>query len=493
MSAANVHCIYIHTKEFMHSLKQLYFTLSMVIARLLLLPSRDIVQGGWVSEPGEIVLILGGRGRHQRRSHRVSQAGAPPWDSGEDDGLIAAATSAMLQIIDVYAFRRPVDARIPSDTPAVVAEVPVYSSSLRTSIPRRDTLARGVILSRASVLAEALCVWEHFALPVEDLEAALRPRLDDTDDIRVLAAVFFPRLSPDSGSGSAIERDFMESPGFLAECTHSPPVGPSSAQMEVVNELNLKPRFLLSLTRACGSLSALSAASAPAGPMNGSDASATGSTSSQPDGVVPTDMGYHHASCTGPDDLARPSSQLPLSLLLEHRVESGKLPQVVRLGPHRSIAGLSSEPMPVSEEGMVGARKAGWPLRAMDHAGRWPRASHAPSGSTVESDEVVYFSCGHVYGRKHLLENVVPACVSRVRHSTSSLRQTQQILAMEYERWTSGAACPECATKELARLVADLRPTAGASAVGVGESKARSISAPSPQRFQAHRLTSSIR
>lgn len=483
--AASVHeriivCMYIYTKEFMDSLKQFYFTLFLAIARLLLLPSRNIVQGGWVSAPGEILLILRGRGRHQRRSHRVSQAEATPWDSSENDELVAAVTSAMLQIIDVHVFPRPVDARIPSDTPAVVAGAPAYSSSLRMSIPPRNTLAHDVVLSRASILAEALCVWEHFALPVESLEAALRPRLDDTDDVRVMAAVFFPRLSPDSVSGGVIERDFVESPGFLEGCTHSPPAGPSSAQMGVVDDLNLKPRFLLSLTRACGSLSALSTASAPAGPMNDNDASVTKS--------VPTDMGYRPA-----DDSARPSSQLPLSLLLEHRGESGKLSQMVRLGPHRSISGLSSEPMPVSEEGMVGARQAGWPLRTMDHAGRWPRAAQAQSGSTEGSDEVVYFSCGHEYDRKYLLESVIPACVSRLRHSTSSLRQTQQILAMEYERWTSGAACPECATKELARLVVDLRPTAGASGVGVGESEARSISASSPQRFQANRLASSIR
>lgn len=433
-----------------------------------------------MSAPGEILLILGGGGRHQRRSHCVSQAEAIPWDSGEKDDLVAAVTSTILQIIDVYVFRRPVDARIPSDTPAVIAEAPAYFSSLRSSIPPRNKLAHDVVLSRASILAEALCVWEHFALPVEALEAALRPRLDNTDDIRVMAAVFFPRLSPDSVSGGVIERGFIESTGFPEGCSHSPPAGPSSAQMEVINDLNLKPRFLLSLTRACGSLSALSTASAPTGPMNESDTSVTRS--------MPTDMGYRTA-----DDSARPSPQLPLSLLLEHRGESRKLSQLVRLGPHRSISGLSSEPMSMSEEGLVGARQEGWPLRTMDHPGRWPRSAQAKPGSTVESDEVVYFSCDHVYNRKYLLESVIPACVSRLRHSTSSLRKTQQILAMEYERWTSGVACPECATKELARLVVDLRPTAGASGVGVGDSEARSISAPSPQRFHANRLASSIR
>ena len=446
---------------------------------------------GRASAPGETTLILSGKGPRCQRLNR---------DSGKNRELIDAATTAVLQIFDTFVFRRSVSGGHHRTSLAAIAEAPTPHSSPPTLSRRQNTPARDVILSRASVLAESLCVWRHFDLPVEALEAALRPRLNDRDDVRVLTAVFFPQLSPDgvsveTGSYSTEIPSFPvgSSPRAAASPPRtghirSSPMGPTPSQIAAVNELSLRPRFLLSLTRASGSMSTLSAAAARVERTDSFYGAPTSSNNPWQRGAVATTDSAHSPPFTSLDVSARPSTLSPLALLLEHRA-GGRTCSSVRLGTHPSITAAlegRDEPMPMVG-GVLAARRAGWPPRAIGHAGPGPGAAQA-STSPVENVEMVYFSCGHGYARDHLLKNVVPASIARVRHSTSSLRQTQQVLAMEYEEGTSEAACPECAAQELERLVADLRPATGASGGRVGEFGARAIPAPPPLPPSSHRV-----
>lgn len=340
----------------------------------------------------------------------------------------------------------------------------VPSAAAAAALPAPAT----VILARASVLAEALCAWRHFELPLPPLEAALRPRLGDRDGVRVLAAVFFPQLSRDhtqpglvSGfprgggpRGRGGSRDGWRGQSSLAATgplraaaaatavTLSPP-GPTVAQMDKVRELGLAPQFLLALMRSAGKMPPASAGGCPA---------------AQQTGTPPTIAG----PATGPS---------PLTLMLDHRAGNG--------GASSSWLAAAAPGRERSTSAAAGRRRRRGDR--VDAASAWLRgptnsgaaqgdappssSSAAADGDCLEDPTIWVFSCGHEFSLGHLLRSVVPASVSSVRQATASLQRTQQVVALEYERGRggAGAACPECAAKELVRLAAAAAATAGAS------------------------------
>lgn len=100
------------------------------------------------------------------------------------------------------------------------------------------------------------------------------------------------------------------------------------------------------------------------------------------------------------------------------------------------------------------------------------------------------FSCGHSFTRQHLLDAVVPASVSSVRQATASLERTQQVLALEYDgqgRGTAsaGAACPECAARELIRLAAVAGASMRSRGVATGGAAVPIPPPPPPSSVQA--------
>lgn len=451
----------------------------------------------------------------------------------EEEEAKRVASAALLRIMDAYAFHRatvsvvggsaPASADLRS-TPAEPAADAVSGAAAAFLLPAATSDSS--ILARASVLAEALCMWGHFGLPLESLEAALRPRLGGGDDTRVLTAVFFPQLSPDiRQNGGAIRTDPAvagDSSGgwrqrqVLSVGPAGQPVaslGPTSSQAVAASGLGLSPVFLFSLTRASGKLAAAAAAAAMATSSAGVGGSGRGSP-----GVVSTAMTRQRSPFSVPGSLsgrsdgrmAALSTPSPLALLLQHRTGGGGagggvLASPIRLAPPTSsivggreggnggtmtMRGRSAWPEDAKEEKKRSTSRAGATIAAA------AAATHSSSSRCADVSEVVWFSCGHHFSREHLVRTVAPSCISSERHSTSSLQRTQQALALEYSRRNAGAACPECATKELGRLVAGLRPSAGAPGVG-GGAVAPGVPVPPPlptplvppPRFQTHDRT----
>lgn len=394
-----------------------------------------------------------------------------------------AASAALLRIIGTYAFQVDGSSGRNDESGGKITSFPSMVAPFY------------VILARASILAEALCVWKSFELALPSLETFLRPRLDVRDDTRVLTAVFFPQLSPDMArSSNASSRPPLEvgagdlkegrkrnaggGIGFTATL-----LGPNPLQVDSASGLGLSPRFFLALTRAGRTLSALFVAPSPTSRPSSEDV--TGNN---------TNCSSRRSNQGGGLGFGSPLA----SLLLEHRAGGG---EVLAGSPVHDLSnggtrdGSTRGGMSTSREGSSGTPGGGtWPPpdSRSGFATTWAGANASerclPAADVdANGDEaVVWFSCGHRYSRGHLLRTVVPSCVSSLRQSTSSLQCIQQVLTLEYEKRIAGAACPECAVKELGRLVAGLRPAAaaatGSAVVGGG------IPSPPPpaSRLQSH-------
>ncbi|CAN0190786.1 unnamed protein product, partial [Ectocarpus sp. 8 AP-2014] len=295
---------------------------------------------------GEAALILGGKGFpfpgvEQSPPGPTTTIGGTPAAAAADDEATAetkrVASEAALRVVDEHVF--PTRLRRGDDDPGDGAidnddgddgggggSSDGGNGGGQTGVPSAAAAAAAlpacaaVILARASVLAEALCAWRHFELPLPPLEAALRPRLGDRDGVRVLAAVFFPQLSRDhtrpglvSGFprgggpwGRGGSRDERRGQSSLAATgplraaaaatvvTLSPP-GPTIAQMDKARELGLAPQFLLALMRSAGKTPAASAGGGPAAQQTGTPPNVAG-------------------PATGPS---------PLTLMLDHRAGNG--------------------------------------------------------------------------------------------------------------------------------------------------------------------------
>lgn len=359
------------------------------------------------------------------------------------------------------------------------------------------------IRARASILAEALCVWGQAGLPRTPLEAALRPRLDDRDDARVLAAVFFPQLSCDRTRATAPGGN-QEETAVAAEGVRTGyarwgkaiaagvSAGPTASQIEAARKLGLSPRFTLALLRVAEKPHPLPCSTTPL-----RNADSLGDTSrgdhNQPEPALSSATTSHPTSSSG---MSLPSVFFParnthmgastpapsaLALLLEDRAGGGR--ERGRVGVAMSGSGGASTGAESSVLHPPGARgqPATWPgAVAGGHAsGAAAVTAAAAAAAADENADGVWFSCGHRFSRDHLLRTVVPTCLSAVSQATSSLQRTRQILTLEYEGQSAGAACPECAANELGRLVAGLRPAAASSRV-VGGRGTKGGSAPPP-------------
>lgn len=339
------------------------------------------------------------------------------------------------------------------DTVEAVASSPAVApppaSSSRPPTTATPTSA-AVILERASILAEALCVWKYFGLPLAALEASLRPQLDGGDGVRVLTALFFPQLSRDCTRNGAPSTDPLgqeaqrRARGGGREGQTVKPGGS-------FHDLGLSPQFYLALTMAAGKPAVLDSA-----------------TSS-----------YDRRSAAG---LATSSGPSPLTLLLEHQAGSGGGSELgsawVRLGATPGSASAVGRRRGRVEVG------SDWPPAPSISGARTSYSRDAAAATAAErlTDTAAwFFSCGHRFPRRRLLESVVPASASSVRQATASLERTQQVLALEYDdegrsSAAAGAACPECAAKELVRLAA----VAGSSLQARGMSATGGNSSPPP-------------
>ncbi|CAM9300751.1 unnamed protein product [Ectocarpus sp. 13 AM-2016] len=446
--------------------------------------------------PGEAALILGGKGRPfsgVELSHpgpRKTTGGMPVAAATDDEATAETkrvASEAVLRVVNEHVFPKCLRTGDDDKGDGAIDNAggggggggsDGGNEGGQTGVPSAAEAAAAaavalpapaaVILVRASVLAEALCAWRHFELPLPLLEAALRPRLGDRDGVRVLAAVFFPQLSRDhtqpallsgvpTGGGPRSRggsRDGWRGQSSLAATgplraaaaatavTLSSP-GPTMAQMDKARELGLAPQFLLALMRSAGKTPPASAGGRPAAPQTGAPPNVAG-------------------PATGPS---------PLTLMLDHRAGNG--------GGSSSWLATAAPGRQRSTSAAAGrTRRRG---DRADAASAWPRgptnsgaaqgdarpssSSAAADGDCIQDPTIWVFSCGHEFSLGHLLRSVVPASVSSVRQATASLQRTQQVVALEYERGRggAGAACPECAARELVRLAAAAATTAGAS------------------------------
>lgn len=385
------------------------------------------------------------------------------------------ASEAVLRVVDRHALpprRRVEDSADGGDTvkaaassPATAAILPAsssFSSRLPTAAP-----TSAVVLERASVLAEALCVWKYFGLPLAALEASLRPRLEDGDGVRVLTAVFFPRLSRDSARNGALSRDPLGQEGQRGARGSGGGGGRGTQTAEhgaFLRDLGLSPRFFLALTRAAGKPAVL------------------GSVTSS----------SHHKlndrrSAVGP---ATPLGPSTLTLLLEHLAGDGGGSELdsswVRLG----AAAPGSSSTPVGRRwGRVEVGSAWRPVPGNSGAqGYAPSSDRAAAVAAADNADaaVWFFSCGHRFSRQDLLDSVVPASASSVMQATASLERTQQVLALEYEGRNSAAAeaaCPECAAKELVRLAAVAGSSMRARGTPTTGGSSSPLPPPPPQRL----------
>ncbi|CAM9620854.1 unnamed protein product [Ectocarpus sp. 4 AP-2014] len=445
--------------------------------------------------PGDAALILVGKGRpfsgvEQSHPEPTTTIGGTPAAATDDEATAETkrvASEAALRVVNGHVFATclrtgdddPSDDAIDNDDGSSGGSDGGNCGG-QTGVPFAAAAAlpapAAVILARASVLAEALCAWRHFELPLPPLEAALRRRLGDRDGVRVLAAVFFPQLSRDHtqlglrggswdgwrGQSSLAATGPLRAAAATAVRLSSP--GPTVAQMDKARELGLAPQFLLALMRSAGKTPAVSAGGRPA---------------AQQTRTPPNVAGL----ATGP---------CPLTLMLDHRAGNG--------GGSSSWLAAAAPGRERSKSAAAGrTRRRG---DRADTASAWPRgptnssaargdappssSSAAADGDCLEDPTIWVFSCGHEFSLGHLLRSVVPASVSSVRQATASLQRTQQVVALEYERGRggAGAACPECAAKELVRLAAAAAATAGASlqrgAAAGGLVAAGGIPAPPP-------------
>eukprot|EP00752_Nemacystus_decipiens_P012338 g10938.t1 len=429
-------------------------TLHGVVAYLL---------GGERGAQGENARILSGNAL--RTGFGAPRPSRPRCTSATEADMNRTASEAVLRVIDKHAFPVTRDGSTADGSETVEAAPLSPAASLR---PPRAASTSAVVLKRASVLSEALHVWKHLGLPVASLEACLRPQLADGDGTRVLAAVFFPQLSRDAarngapGSGQLGQDDQRRSRGLGGVGGRGTQTA-SKDRAANPHDLGLSPRFLLALMRAAGKPAALGSVSpslyhAPSDGLRSAVGSAGAVTSSG-------------------------SSQL--ALLLEHQAGDGGGSELdsawVRLGATAS-SGLPSGSGRRGSRADVGSA---WPPPVPGVRGA--AQGHAPSCSgradaaaDRDADTAVWvFSCGHRFLRRDLLDKVLPASASSVRQTTASLERTQQALALEYEgrhSFAAGAACPECAAKELVRLAA----VAGSSMQARGAPTASSNSSPPP-------------
>lgn len=401
----------------------------------------------------------------------------------------------MLRIADTHVFRRSSDGSGDCDSVSTA----VSSTAGAGAVPRAATqspvaatapAAPHVILARASILAQALCVWGHYGLPRVPLESSLRPRLDDRDDARVLAAVFFPQLSRDvtqttgrsrdqhvaaaaEGLGTGYTRGEKVMSAGVGR-TEAAPAGPTAAQIEAARKLGLSPRFTLALLRVAekprpfpGSITPPRNSDGTGGGSRGGQTSpepaSSSATTSEPassGASLPPGFPAHND-----DTRLRTPAPSALALLLEDRAGGGR--ERGRVGLAMSGVGGASAGAGLSALQPPGVRGQPATWSEAVAGGRAFGAAAAAAAAATASDERaddVWFSCGHRFSRDHLLRTVVPTCLSTVSQATSSLQRTRQILTLEYEGRSAGAACPECAANELGRLVAGLRPAAAPAA-----------------------------
>lgn len=416
----------------------------------------------------------------------------------------------MLRIADIHVFRKISDGS--GDCDSVSTAVP--STAGAGAVPRAATqppvaatapAAPHVILARASILAQALCVWGHYGLPRVPLESSLRPRLDDRDDARVLAAVFFPQLSRDVTQTTGRSRDQQvaaAAEGLGAGYTRggkvmsagvgrteAAPARPTAAQIEAARKLGLSPRFTLALLRVAEKPRPLPGPITPPRNSDGTGGGSRGGQSSpEPASSATTSEPASSSGASLPpglrahnDDMRlRTPAPSALALLLEDRAGGGRERGRVEVamsgvGGASAGAGLTALQPP-------GARgqPATWSEAVAGGRASGAAAAAAAATASDERADGVWFSCGHRFSRDHLLRTVVPTCLSTVSQATSSLQRTRQILTLEYEGRSAGAACPECAANELGRLVAGLRPAAAAASRVVEGGVAKGISAPPP-------------
>lgn len=315
------------------------------------------------------------------------------------------------------------------------------------------------ILARASVLAEVVCVWRRFGLPVTSLEATLHPRLCERGSARVLTALFFPQLCMGACRDEAqvmygeLGIRLGVRAGTAVKLQDS--MGPTQAQIKCAENLGLSPRFQLALIQVGARIAALEshrspeigARASPGGSYQSSVVAAgtTGGSSSTVTPAVPDFSSLH----------GLPSSAL--AVLLETRANGGEASSAW-VGPSADGTGNKYD-----------GRRGSWSSASGSVGlGRSTTGASGRRGSALVVDEnLVIFSCGHSYGRDQLWRLVVPTCVSSLSHATSSLQRTEQMLVREYRRrGNMSVACPDCATKDLRRLVHGLRPNSLASAGG---------------------------
>eukprot|EP00903_Cladosiphon_okamuranus_P018230 g16769.t1 len=413
------------------------------------------LKGGEGRTQGEIARILSGKASRAGFGAREQTSLQGSTTATEADTK-RTASEAIVRVIDKHVFPRGQGEGTADGGETAGPSPPALRPPTSRPPPVMPTSA--AVLERASVLSEALCVWKHFALPLASLEACLRPQVEDVGGVRILAAVFFPQLSRDTARNGTSSRDPLGpeelrgargprgAGGRVAQTGKAPPR---------LHDLGLSPGFFLELTRAAGK---------PAVP-----GSAASSSRYAPNGA---------RGAVGSAAASSGSSQL--ALLLEHQAGEGGGSELdsawVRLGATashasrrggRADAGSAWPPVP----GLSGAQ--GY---ASSYSGRAPAAAVDRHADTA----VWYFSCGHRFSRRDLFDSVLPASVSSVRQATASLERTQQVLALEYEGRSSaaaGAACPECAAKELVRLAA----VAGSSMQARGASIAGGYSSPLPR------------
>lgn len=311
--------------------------------------------------------------------------------------------------------------------------------SMSAALPQTQPhAAPDIILERATVLAEALCVWEHFRLPVATLEEALRSRLDNgnDNDARILVAVLFPMLSPDTPKSpyGNVHRG-MEGVATAVAVAWSMP---NLAQTEVASKLGLSPRFLLVLTRVGVKLCT------PGRPSRGDLGGPIGGVHGT--GRIVDD---HPASSAVQENRSSSPS-------LKHSPWDGAFANAWASST-TSPLGLLLEPHPETriDNGRAGGVRPAWSSRPASLA---TTSAGIPNEKGKTGQKEMWFSCGHRFMRDDLLRRVVPECISSVAQATSSLQHTQQVLAREYQGQTARAACPVCAAKELGRLVTGLRP-----------------------------------
>lgn len=428
---------------------------------------RCCPKGGEGGHRGETARILGGKAFRTGFGNQEPPVpqGTTVAEAEAEADIKRTASEAVLRVISKHAFPESPDG---GDTGV---EAGVSSPAPPSRPPTAATPARtnaAVVVERASVLSAALCAWKHFGLPLAALEACLRPQLEDADGARVLTAVFFPQLSRDAARNGEPSRD-PRGKEDRRRARSSGGVGGRGAQMATedgtayLHDLGLSPHFFLALTRAAGKSAVLGSATSSSRYAPGDGRSAVGSA------AAATSLG---------------SSQL--ALLLEHQAGEGGGSELHSAWVRSGAAASGSS----SSSGRRGGRAdvgSAWPPPGPGVGVGGAARGYAPSYSgraaapadRHENTAVWFFSCGHRFSRQDLLDTVAPASASSVRQATASLERTQQVLALEYEGRGSaaaGAACPECAAKELVRLAA----VAGSSMQARGASTAGGSAGPPP-------------